>query len=148
MIILFGGLVICIVYGWDLVSTNPGFAGFDTERLQVIDSKNYGFDGGTYGFLPMVLGGLFLYMSYYGTDQTQAQRLLSAKDENTAKKILLANGVLRFPVVLTYCFMGLVIGSLVKLSPDFLNAIISTTQKHYPEQFAINGIQPDLMLPG
>lgn len=147
MIILFGGLVICIVYGWDLVSTNPGFAGFDTERLQVIDSKNYGFDGGTYGFLPMVLGGLFLYMSYYGTDQTQAQRLLSAKDENTAKKILLANGVLRFPVVLTYCFMGLVIGSLVKLSPDFLNAIISTTQKHYPEQFAINGIKPDLMLP-
>lgn len=147
MIILFGGLVICIVYGWDLVSTNPGFTGFDTERLQVIDSKNYGFDGGTYGFLPMVLGGLFLYMSYYGTDQTQAQRLLSAKDENTAKKILLANGVLRFPVVLTYCFMGLVIGSLVKLSPDFLNAIISTTQKHYPEQFAINGIKPDLMLP-
>lgn len=147
MIILFGGLIICIVYGWNMLSANPEFTGFDSTRLQVIDSNNFGFDGGTYGFLPMVLGGLFLYLSYYGTDQTQAQRLLSAKDENTAKKILLANGVLRFPVVLTYCFMGLVIGTLVKLSPDFLNEIISTTQKHYPEQYAINGIKPDLMLP-
>jgi SSS family transporter len=147
MIILFGGLIICIVYGWNMLTDNPSFTGFDSTRLQVIDTKNFGFDGGTYGFLPMVLGGLFLYLSYYGTDQTQAQRLLSAKDENTAKKILLANGVLRFPVVLTYCFMGLVIGTLVKLYPDFLNEIISTTQKHYPEQYAINGIKPDLMLP-
>jgi uncharacterized sodium:solute symporter family permease YidK len=57
----------------------------------------------------MVLGGLFLYMSYYGTDQTQAQRLISAKDENASKKILLTNGLLRFPVVLTYCIMGLII---------------------------------------
>jgi hypothetical protein len=38
-------------------------------------------------------------MSYYGTDQTQAQRLISAKDENASKKILLTNGLLRFPVV-------------------------------------------------
>lgn len=147
MIILFGGLIICIIYGLDLLYNTPAFTGFDNSRLDVIDLPNLGVNGDTYGFLPMVLGGLFLYLSYYGTDQTQAQRLLSAKDENTAKKILLANGLLRFPVVLTYCFMGLVIGSLVKYTPDFLNEIIATTQKHYPAQFAANGIKPDLMLP-
>ncbi len=147
MVILFGGLLICIYYGWDVLKANPNFTGFDSERLQVIDVPNLGFDGGTYGFLPMVLGGLFLYLSYYGTDQTQAQRLISAKDENSAKKILLTNGLLRFPVVLTYCIMGLIIGALVHLTPDFMNEIASLTQKHYPEEFLKNGFKPDLMLP-
>ncbi|NRT14365.1 SSS family transporter [Flavobacterium sp. 28A] len=147
MVILFGGLLICIYFGWDLLKANPNFTGFDSERLQVIDIPNLGFDGGTYGLLPMVLGGLFLYMSYYGTDQTQAQRLISAKDENSSKKILLTNGLLRFPVVLTYCIMGLIIGALVHLTPDFMSEIAAVTQKHYPEEFLKNGIKPDLMLP-
>ncbi|MCW2118288.1 sodium:solute symporter family transporter [Flavobacterium sp. 7A] len=147
MIILFGGLLICIYYGWGLLQANPNFNGFETERLQVVDMNNLGFDGGTFGFLPMMLGGLFLYLSYYGTDQTQAQRLLSAKDEKAAKNILLANGLLRFPVVLTYCIMGLIIGALVHLTPDFMSEIAAVTQKHYPKEFATSGIKPDLMLP-
>ena len=147
MVILFGGLLICIYYGWDLLTQNSNFNGFDSERLQVININNIGFDGSTYGFWPMVLGGLFLYMSYYGTDQTQAQRLLSAKDENTARKILLANGLLRYPVVLTYCIMGLIIGTLVNLTPDFLSEITTMTQNYFPEQYKENGIKPDLMLP-
>jgi SSS family transporter len=147
MVILFSGLIICIVFGWNLLSNNPDFTGFESSRLEVIDFTSLGLDGGTYGFLPMVLGGLFLYISYYGTDQTQAQRLLSAKDEKTTKKILLANGLLRFPVVLTYCIMGLIIGALVKLTPEFLSAISDMTEKHYPEQFLATGIKPDLMIP-
>ena len=147
MVILYGGLLICIYFGWELLKANPNFTGFDSERLQVIDIPNLGFDGGTYGLLPMVLGGLFLYMSYYGTDQTQAQRLISAKDENASKKILLTNGLLRFPVVLTYCIMGLIIGALVHLAPDFMSEIAAVTKQHYPEEFLKNGIKPDLMLP-
>lgn len=147
MVILFGGLLICIYYGWDLLQANPDFIGFDSERLQVIDIPNLGFDGGTYGLLPMVLGGLFLYLSYYGTDQTQAQRLISAKDERSAKKILVTNGLLRFPVVLTYCIMGLIIGALVHLTPDFMSDIVLLTQKNYPDEFLKSGFKPDLMLP-
>lgn len=147
MIILFLGLVICLVYGWNLLSNHPEFAGFDPERLQIIDFSNLGFNGDEYGFWPMVLGGLFLYLSYYGTDQTQAQRLLSAKDEPTIKKLLLANGLLRFPVVLIYCLMGLVIGGLVQVLPNFLNEITIMTKTHYPEFYATNGIKPDLMIP-
>ncbi|WP_026708827.1 sodium:solute symporter family transporter [Flavobacterium frigidarium] len=147
MVILFGGLLICIYYGWDLLQANPDFTGFDSERLQVIDIPNLGFDGGTYGLLPMVLGGLFLYLSYYGTDQTQAQRLISAKDERSAKKILVTNGLLRFPVVLTYCIMGLIIGALVHLTPDFMSDIVLLTQKNYPDEFLKSGFKPDLMLP-
>lgn len=148
MIILFSGLIICLFYGWNILQEHGGLAnGFDPERLQVID-YNLGFGAGNeYGLLPMIMGGFFLYVSYYGCDQTQAQRLLSAKDEKTIRTLLLANGLLRFPVVLVYCTMGLIMGGLITLAPDFLSEIAATTQKHFPEQYAANGVKADLMVP-
>ena len=148
MIILFLGLIICLIVGYSLLKETGDFKGFDTSRLQVIDFSNLGlFSGEEYGFWPMLLGGLFLYLSYYGTDQTQAQRLLSAKNEGTIKKLLMANGLLRFPVVLVYCIMGLIIGYLVSNIPEFYSSIEETTRIHYPAEFARNGIKPDLMIP-
>lgn len=148
MIILFAGLVTCLYYGWTLLNDHGGLAsGFDPERLKVIDF-NWGIgEGEEYGFWPMLIGGFFLYVSYYGCDQTQAQRMLSAKNEATIRKLLLANGLLRFPVVLLYCSMGLIIGALVTLSPDFLQDISIMTQKHFPQEYAAFGIKPDLMIP-
>lgn len=148
MIVLFAGLIICLYYGWNLLQEHGGLPqGFDSERLKVID-YNLGIgEGNEYGILPMLLGGLFLYASYYGCDQTQAQRMLSAKNEKTIRQLLLANGLLRFPVVLIYCTMGLVIGGLVSIAPDFLNEIASTTQKYFPEEYAVSGMKVDLMLP-
>jgi len=148
MIILFLGLVICLFYGWDLIQTNGGFSEILVpERLQVVD-YNWGFaKGEEYGLVPMIIGGFFLYASYYGCDQTQAQRLLSAKNEKTIRQLLLANGLLRFPVVFVYCFMGLIVGALAISTPDFMNEIQLITQNNFPEEFAKNGIKPDLMIP-
>ena len=148
MIILFAGLIICLYFGWNLLEEHGGLAaGFDQERLQVID-YNLGIgEGNEYGLLPMIIGGFFLYASYYGCDQTQAQRMLSAKDEKTIRTLLLANGLLRFPVVLIYCIMGLVIGGLITLAPDFLEEIAMTTQKYFPDEYATHGVKADLMVP-
>lgn len=148
MIILFVGLIICLYFGWNLLQSYGGLAeGFNPERLKVIDFNLGIGEGEEYGFLPMVIGGFFLYVSYYGCDQTQAQRMLSAKNEKTIRQLLLANGLLRFPVVLIYCVMGLIIGGLVTLAPDFLQDIADTTQKYFPEEFAKNGMKADLMIP-
>ncbi|MDB4225767.1 sodium/solute symporter [bacterium] len=148
MIILFLGLIICLYFGWNLLEEHGGLAaGFDQERLQVID-YNLGIgEGNEYGLLPMIIGGFFLYASYYGCDQTQAQRMLSAKDEKTIRTLLLANGLLRFPVVLIYCIMGLVIGGLITLAPDFIEEIAITTQKYFPDEYATHGVKADLMVP-
>ncbi|MFT4667452.1 MAG: SSS family transporter [Polaribacter sp.] len=148
MIILFVGLIICLFYGWDLVQASGGIsATLSPERLQVID-YNWGFSKGEeYGIVPMIVGGFFLYASYYGCDQTQAQRLLSAKNEKTIRQLLLANGLLRFPVVFIYCFMGLVVGALALSTPDFMAEISQVTKTHFPEEFASAGIKPDLMIP-
>ena len=147
MIILFLGILICFFYGWHYIGEFGGFTGFDTERLNVIDF-NWGIkENEEYGLWPMLIGGFFLYVSYYGCDQTQAQRLLSAKDEGTIRKLLLANGLLRFPVVLLYCSMGLIIGTLVTMSPEFMNDIVAMTQKYFPDEYAQHGAKADLMIP-
>ncbi len=148
MILLFGGLIVCTYYGWQLIQDHGGLSqGFDPERLKVIDF-NMGIGAGEeYGLWPMIFGGFFLYVSYYGCDQSQAQRMLSAKNESTIRQLLLANGLLRFPVVLVYCTMGLFIGALLTMAPDFMTEIAATTQKYFPADYAATGYKADLMIP-
>ena len=148
MILLFGGLLVCLFYGWHLVDAVGGLeGGFPSERLEVIDFNMGLGEGEEYGFWPMLIGGFFLYVSYYGCDQTQAQRMLSAKNEKTIRQLLLANGLLRFPVVLIYCTMGLLIGALALSAPDFMAEIVDVTQRHFPEEASNGGIKADLMIP-
>lgn len=74
---------------------------------------------GTFDFWPMLVGGLFLYVSYYACDQSQAQRLLTARTDGEARKALLWNGLLRFPLVLTYCLLGLLLAGLLATDAGF-----------------------------
>ncbi|GAB3686134.1 sodium:solute symporter family transporter [Salinisphaera aquimarina] len=119
--LLLVGLVVCLVVGLQRLGGWQAFLQqVDPARLSAVNFHEYGLGGGNgFGFWPMVVGGLFLYASYYGADQSQAQRLLSARDMGTARKTLLANGLLRFPVTLCYCVMGLVLGTLATAHPAF-----------------------------
>ena len=134
MIIKFLGIIIIIICGLYYIGGWDNFiANLDHSRMQVIDFSKSGFDGSEYGFWPMFIGGIFLYCSYYGTDQTQAQRLLSAKDEKTVRKLLLFNGLFRFPVTLAYCFGGLILGAFATANAAFASKIPAD--------------KPDLMIP-
>ncbi|MCB0638241.1 MAG: sodium:solute symporter [Lewinella sp.] len=121
MIILFGGIVICLIYGLDLIGGWDAFlANVDTSRVNAVNFAPLGIKhDGDFGFWPMVLGGFFLYVSYYGTDQSQAQRTLSARNLRTVRQTLLFNGLIRFPITLAYCLMGLILGTLMLQTPDF-----------------------------
>ncbi|HUP60224.1 MAG TPA: sodium/solute symporter [Thermoanaerobaculia bacterium] len=90
----------------------------ERTRTLVVDSLGIG-DGNSFALAPMLVGGLFLYLSYYGCDQTQAQRLLTARDDASAQRALLLNGLLRFPLVLTYCAFGLLLAGLLQIDPAF-----------------------------
>jgi SSS family solute:Na+ symporter len=71
----------------------------------------------------MLVGGFFLYVSYYGCNQTQVQRQLAAKDNDDTNMALFLNGVLRFPIVLAYCFMGVAVGAFATSRGDFLEML-------------------------
>lgn len=96
----------------------------DPARLQVIDFSHHGFgDGHSFAFWPMLFGGFFLYVSYYGCDQSQVQRLLSTRTKEEGKKALMLNGVLRFPLVLVYCLVGVGIAAYAVTNPEFIAAL-------------------------
>lgn len=73
----------------------------------------------TFTLWPMLLGGLFLYASYYGCDQSQAQRLLAARSDDDARRALVLNGLLRFPLVLSYSLLGLLLAGLLQVDAVF-----------------------------
>lgn len=149
MLILFMGIIICLVYG---LSELGGFENFltkvDPDRLTAVDFNKWGFNNvdknDEFGFWPMIIGGFFLYASYYGTDQTQTQRLLSASGLPTIKKLLLANGLFRFPVTLTYCIMGLVLGTLFVSDISFQEQITDVYNSNIGN---LEGKKADLMVP-
>jgi SSS family solute:Na+ symporter len=94
----------------------------------------------------MVIGGLFLYASYYGCDQSQAQRQLSVGTLSGARKALLFNAFGRFPVVLLYCVMGVVVGALFQTSTGLTHvaAALGTDSGAVSETLSRD---PDRMLP-
>jgi SSS family transporter len=121
--LLWGGTLVAAVYAFEHLPGGP-FAGVPRERFAtlVVGASGLG-DGRTFALWPMLLGGVFLYLSYYGCDQSQAQRLLTARDDRAARQALLWNGLLRFPLVLTYCLFGLLLAALLASDPRFAAAM-------------------------
>jgi SSS family transporter len=123
IVVLFGAILTAIVMAVDLTGGLPVV--FDQPaRLRAVDFASHGLgDGHTFGFWPMLIGGLFLYLSYYGCDQTQAQRELSTRSVDDTNRALFLDGMLRFPLVLSYCFLGLCLGAYALLHPDFVTGL-------------------------
>ncbi|MEM8999908.1 MAG: sodium:solute symporter [Bacteroidota bacterium] len=149
MLILFLGIVICLAFGLSELGGIDNFlTKVDTDRLTAVDFNKWGFSnadkGDEFGFWPMVIGGFFLYASYYGTDQTQTQRMLSAKGMPTIKNLLLANGLFRFPVTLTYCIMGLVLGTLLVSDIGYQDQVTAVYEANIS---SLAGKKADLMVP-
>lgn len=125
IVVLFGAILAAVGVTGHLVG---GFknviAQFDQNRLQAVDFLHHGLgDGRTFAFWPMLVGGLFLYLSYYGCDQTQAQRELSTRSVDDTNRALFLDGMLRFPLVLSYCFLGVCLGSYAVVHPEFISQL-------------------------
>ncbi len=120
MIILFVGILVSLGFGlYAIGGWHQFITHVDMSRLSAVNFSKMGFHSDGFGFWPMLIGGLFLYTSYYGTDQTQMQRMLSAKDTGTIRKLLTVNGLFRFPITFIYSFMGLVLGTLYFMDPSY-----------------------------
>lgn len=118
MFLIFGGLLLVTWYALaDIGGFDEFWRAVDRERLVAVDFSSLGLNGDEFGFIPMLFGGFVLYASYYGCDQTQAQRIISAKAIKDTRVLLFANGALRFPLVLLYCFAGLIVGVAIVNDP-------------------------------
>ncbi len=69
-----------------------------TGRLKAVD---FTFDlRQTYTFWSGMIGGLFLMLAYFGCDQSQVQRYLTAKSEDEARSSLLMSAYVKIPLQL------------------------------------------------
>lgn len=76
-------------------------------RLEVI---NPSFDFSTrYTLWSGVLGGLFLALSYFGTDQSQVQRYLTGKSVTQSRLGLMFNAVVKVPMQFFILFVGVMV---------------------------------------
>ncbi len=76
-------------------------------RLNVIDTH---FDpNNRYNLWSGLIGGFFLMLSYFGTDQSQVQRYLAGSDLTQSRLGLLLNGMIKVPMQ----FLILLLGALV-----------------------------------
>lgn len=62
-----------------------------------------------YNFWSGMLGGTFLFLSYFGTDQSQVQRYLSGKTLTESRLGLMFNGLLKVPMQFTVLFVGMMV---------------------------------------
>ena len=56
-----------------------------------------------------LIGGLFLFLSYFGTDQSQVQRYLGGKSLKASRMGLMFNGLLKIPMQFFILFVGVML---------------------------------------
>ena len=79
-----------------------------------------------YTFWSGITGGFFLALSYFGTDQSQVQRYLSAKDEKQSRVGLIMNGLLKVPMqfFILLCGVMLFVFFQFNKAPVFFNTSV------------------------
>lgn len=140
LFILWIGTAVCVGVAAAALGDAPLWSAVAPERLTTVDPAGTG----TFGLAPMLLGGFFLYVSYYGCDQSQAQRLLTSASPRTAQRALLLNGLLRFPLAATYCGLGVVLAALLAARPDFAARIPADDVNRLVPLFLLEFVGPGL----
>ena len=125
MVVLISGILICIFYAAEFVGgLDDVWTTFPEARRLAIDPSSGLHGAGTsVPFWAFLFGGFFLYSSYYGTDQSQVQRELSAATTADTKKSLLLNGFARFPLTILYVLLGMVMLTVYQKSPELIERI-------------------------
>jgi Na+/proline symporter len=76
-------------------------------KLNTIDFS-FNFDD-RYTFWSGLIGGTFLMLSYFGTDQSQVQRYLSGSSITQSRIGLLVNGIVKIPMQFSILFTGVMV---------------------------------------
>lgn len=95
-------------------------------KMNVVD---FSFDwDDRYNFWSGMTGGLFLALSYFGTDQSQVGRYLSGKSIGESRLGLLFNGLLKIPMQFLILFIGVMVFVFYQFNtaPVFFNDAAKT----------------------
>ena len=124
MIIIFIGMLIAFFMIMSQLPENITF----TSALEIAGASNkmevldFSFDlSNRYTVWTGVLGGTFLMLSYFGTDQSQVQRYLSGKSIRESQLGLIFNGLLKVPMQFFILLIGVMVFVFYQFNTSPLN---------------------------
>ncbi|MEJ6793108.1 MAG: sodium:solute symporter [Lacinutrix sp.] len=112
MIVIFTGMIIAFVLILNKLPEDISFAkaveiAGASGKMEVLD---FSFNlNNRYTFWSGIIGGTFLMLSYFGTDQSQVQRYLSGKSVKEMQLGLMFNGLLKVPMQFFILFVGVMV---------------------------------------
>jgi SSS family transporter len=117
LVIVMIGMFIAGYWVVELMPENMGFLdalqlGGDHGKMNIITTgmTEKGFDWqDKYNIWSGVIGGFFLALSYFGTDQSQVGRYLTAKNNRQSKMGLLMNGMVKVPMQFLILMLGVLV---------------------------------------
>jgi SSS family solute:Na+ symporter len=124
MAVIFTGLIITFLI---IISSLPDNVSFEkaieiagaNDKMKVLD---FSFDfENRYTVWSGILGGTFLMLSYFGTDQSQVQRYLSGKSLKEMQMGMIFNGILKIPMQFFILFIGVMVFVFYQFNPSPLN---------------------------
>jgi Na+/proline symporter len=124
MVIIFIGMLIAFFMIMSQLPENITF----TNALEIAGASNkmevldFSFDlSNRYTIWTGILGGTFLMLSYFGTDQSQVQRYLSGKSVRESQLGLIFNGLLKVPMQFFILLIGVMVFVFYQFNASPLN---------------------------
>lgn len=131
-IILVGGAIFAA--GYLILNTDDGVSGFiriatEHDKFRLFE---WSFDCTKAVFWVTILGGLANNLISYTSDQTVIQRYLTTKDERSAGKSILMNGLMSAFISVVFYLIGTGLYTFFKSRPDELNYTLSNGDAIFP----------------
>ncbi|WP_276499252.1 sodium:solute symporter [Pontibacter litorisediminis] len=135
MAVMMGGMIIAGVMVVSYLPDNVGFgdAVAVAGKMGKMNVVDFSWDWETswndrYNFWSGLTGGLFLSLSYFGTDQSQVARYLGGKSIAESRLGLLFNGLLKIPMQFLILFIGVMVFVFYQFNqpPVFFNEAAKT----------------------
>ena len=130
--VLMGGAFLAVIF---LISGTEG--GLNklidiTIEYEKMKTFNMVFSFTSATFWVVLLGGLANNLISYSSDQTVIQRYLTTKDEKSAGKSILMNGILSILVSVIFYFIGTALFAFYKTNPSQLNISMANPDSIFP----------------
>ena len=110
MAVMMGGMVLAGIMVIQLLPISIKEALQVAGKMEKLNVVNFEFDlADRYSFWSGMTAAVFLFLSYFGTDQSQVQRYLSGQTLTQSRMGLLMNGFLKIPMQFLILFIGVLV---------------------------------------
>jgi len=128
MAVMMGGMILAGIMVINMLPQNIGFidALHVAGKMGKLNVVNFEFDlSDRYNFWSGITAAFFLFMSYFGTDQSQVQRYLTGKSLAESRLGLIMNGLLKVPMQFVILFIGVMVFVFYQFNkpPVFFNKV-------------------------